>query len=246
MVFKNSRVLQAVSRGRQRAPPEHFFNERADQDFGGNSRRDHMGVIEQLALWITHAMDALGYTGLIFMMALESMVAPVPSEIVMPFAGFLVAQGRFSLVPGIAAASLGTILGSLIGYYMGRLGGYPLVLRFGRYLLLDKGHLDFTISWFEKRGELTIFVARFIPVVRHLISIPAGIGSMNLVRFSIFTIIGGTIWNTFLLLCGIWLEERWSVIHEYSREIDYVVLAAMLVTGVWWVQRQLRRRRASS
>ena len=203
-----------------------------------------MGVVEQIALWIIQVMDLMGYTGLIFMMALESMIAPVPSEIVMPFAGYLVAQDRFSLVGAIVASSLGTIIGSLAGYYMGRLGGYPLILRFGRYLLLDKEHLDFTMKWFERRGEITILASRFIPVVRHLISIPAGIGSMNLGKFSLFTLIGGTIWNTILLVCGIWLEERWKLIHEYSHEIDYVVLAVMIVVGAWWVTRQLKRRRA--
>ena len=205
-----------------------------------------MGVIEQIALWIIQFMNLMGYAGLFLMMALESMIAPVPSEIVMPFAGYLVAQGHFSLPGGILASSLGTIAGSLIGYYMGKLGGYPLILRFGRYLLLDKEHLDFTMKWFERRGEVTILVSRFVPVVRHLISIPAGIGSMNLARFSLFTLIGGTIWNTILLVAGIWLQERWKIIHEYSHEIDYVVLAVMIVVGVWWVQRQLRRRRATS
>lgn len=134
-----------------------------------------MGVIEQIALWIIQVMDLMGYTGLTLMMALESMIAPVPSEIVMPFAGYLVAQGRFSLVGGIVASSLGTIIGSLVGYYMGRLGGYPLILRFGRYLLLDKEHLDFTMKWFERRGDITILISRFIPVVRHMI-IPDGSG----------------------------------------------------------------------
>jgi membrane protein DedA with SNARE-associated domain len=202
-----------------------------------------MGVIEQIALWIIKMMNLMGYAGLTFMMALESMIAPVPSEIVMPFAGYLVAQGRFTIAGGIVASSLGTILGSLIGYYMGKLGGYPLVLRFGRYLLLDREHLDFTVRWFERRGDITILVSRFIPVVRHLISIPAGIGSMNLFKFSVFTILGGTIWNTILLVAGIWLEDRWELIHHYSREIDYVVLAAMTITLAWWFSRQLKRRR---
>jgi membrane protein DedA with SNARE-associated domain len=202
-----------------------------------------MGVIEQIALWIVDVMKALGYPGLVFMMALESMIAPVPSEIVMPFAGFLVAQGRFSVPGGIIASSLGTLIGSLISYYMGRFGGYPLILRFGRYLLLDKEHLDFTIRWFDRRGEVTIFVARFIPVVRHLISLPAGVGAMNIVKFSFYTLLGGTMWNTVLLIAGMWLKEQWGLIHEYSHEIDYIVLAAMVIVGTWWCVRQIRRRR---
>lgn len=200
-------------------------------------------MVEHIAEWITGIMAALGYPGLFFMMVLESMVAPVPSEIVMPFAGFLVVRGQFTFVGATIASSLGTLVGSLISYYMGKWGGYPLVLRCGRYLLLDEHHLALTVRWFEKRGEATIFVSRFIPVVRHLISIPAGVGNMNLLKFSVFTVIGGTIWNVILLVAGIKLGERWEIIHEYSHQIDYVFIAALVLAGGWWVWRQLSRRR---
>jgi membrane protein DedA with SNARE-associated domain len=199
-------------------------------------------MVEQLAEWIVAAMALLGYPGLVLMMALESMVAPVPSEIVMPFAGFLVAQGQFTILGGIVASSFGTILGSLIGYFMGKWGGYPMVIRFGRYLLLDREHLDVTVRWFKKRGEITILICRFVPVVRHLISIPAGVGGMNLITFSIYTLIGGTIWNTILLFAGIWLGDHWGIIHEYSSQIDKVMVAVLAIGGAWWVWRQLRKR----
>jgi len=200
-------------------------------------------MVEQIALWIENVMGILGYPGLVIMMALESMVAPVPSEVVMPLAGFLVVCQTFSVAGGIIASSLGTILGSLISYYIGKLGGYPLVLRFGRYLLLDRGHLETTVRWFEKRGDITILICRFIPVVRHLISIPAGVGKMNLVKFSLFTVIGGTIWNTILLFAGIWLGEHWNIIHKYSTQIDKVVAALLVLAGVWWVAKQRKRRK---
>jgi membrane protein DedA with SNARE-associated domain len=127
---------------------------------------------------------------------------------------------------------------------MGRYGGYPLILRFGKYLLLDREHLDFTVRWFEKRGELTIFVSRFIPIVRHLISVPAGVGRMNPWTFTLYTLLGGTIWNTILLAAGVWLKERWEVIHTYSTQIDWVVLALGVAVCAWWIWRQLKRRRA--
>lgn len=203
-------------------------------------------MVEHIAQWIIAFMEALGYTGLVGMMALESMVAPVPSEIVMPFAGFLVARGEFTFLGATLASSLGTLLGSLISYYMGKWGGYPLVIRFGRYLLLDREHLDWTVRWFEKYGEITIFVCRFVPVVRHLISIPAGVGNMNLLKFCVLTVIGGTIWNVILLVAGIELEERWSIIHTYSHQIDYVFVAGIVVVGVWWVRKQWLRRKASA
>ncbi|MBI5092799.1 MAG: DedA family protein [Candidatus Hydrogenedentes bacterium] len=145
-------------------------------------------------------------------------------------------------IPGaIIASSLGTIIGSLIGYYMGRLGGYPLVHRFGRYLLLDPEHLEITVKWFEKHGDITIFVCRFVPVVRHLISIPAGVGSMNLLKFSFYTLIGGTIWNSILLFLGIKLGKHWDIIHHYSHVVDYFFVAGILIVGAWWFRRQWRR-----
>lgn len=200
-------------------------------------------MVEHIAEWITGVMATLGYPGLVFMMALESMIAPVPSEIVMPFAGFLVVKGQFTLLGATVASSLGTLIGSLIGYYMGKLGGYALVLRCGRYLLLDEKHLELTVRWFEKRGEITILICRFVPVVRHLISIPAGVGNMNLLRFCVFTLIGGTIWNVILLVAGVKLGERWELIHTYSHQIDYIFVAAIVAVGVWWVWKQLSRRR---
>jgi len=200
-------------------------------------------MVEHIAEWITGVMATLGYPGLVFMMALESMIAPVPSEIVMPFAGFLVVKGQFTLLGATVASSLGTLIGSLIGYYMGKLGGYALVLRCGRYLLLDEKHLELTVRWFEKRGEITILICRFVPVVRHLISIPAGVGNMNLLRFCVFTLIGGTIWNVILLVAGVKLGERWEIIHTYSHQIDYIFVAAIVAVGVWWVWKQLSRRR---
>ena len=125
--------------------------------------------------WAVQITDFLGYTGICFLMALESMVVPLPSELVMPFAGFLVHQGRFSFTGALIAATLGSLIGSLISYAMGYYGGEIFVKKIGRYLLLDEKDLEWSEKWFAKRGEATIFFARFVPVVRHLISIPAGL-----------------------------------------------------------------------
>jgi membrane protein DedA with SNARE-associated domain len=202
-------------------------------------------MVEYIVEFIVQIMAVLHYPGLVLMMALESMVAPVPSEIVMPFAGFLVVQGKFTFLGATLASSLGTLIGSLIGYYMGKWGGYPLVIRFGRFLLLDVKHLDWTVRWFEKHGEITIFICRFVPVVRHLISIPAGVGNMNLVKFCVYTLIGGTIWNVILLVAGMKLKEHWEVIHHYSHLIDYVFVAGILAVAGWWIWKQLSLRRAA-
>jgi len=190
-------------------------------------------------------MSSLGYSGLVLMMALESMIAPVPSEVVMPFAGFLVVEGRFTFLGATLASSLGTLLGSLLSYAIGRWGGYPLALKFGKYLLLDKHHLDITQAWFEKRGELTVFVCRFVPVVRHLISIPAGVAGMNLWRFGVFSVVGGTLWNIILLYAGVRLGERWDLIEKYTHELDYMALAAIVVIAGWWFWKQWSRHRSA-
>ena len=200
-------------------------------------------MVEQLAIYFTYIIEQLGYFGAAFLMALESMVAPVPSELVMPFVGFLAAEGKFSVTLSILATSLGSIIGSLISYYMGYLGGRPLVLKVGRYLLLNREHLEWTERWFERNGSWTIFVSRFIPVVRHLISIPAGLGRMRIVPFCVYTLIGATMWNTFLLMCGYKLRKNWTLVQQYSHELDLIVAAVLAVCGIWLAIMHVRRAR---
>jgi membrane protein DedA with SNARE-associated domain len=179
-------------------------------------------------------LDRTGYYGAGLLMALESMIAPVPSEAVMPFVGFLVADGSWNLWLAIGVTSLGSLVGSLISYAMGYYGGKPVVLKVGRYLLLNPHDLVLTERFFNRRGGLlTVFISRFVPVVRHLISIPAGIGRMPLVPFLLVTLVGATLWNTFLLLCGMKLREHWPVVQTYSHQIDLVV-GVLLLGGIAW------------
>lgn len=182
-----------------------------------------MGVTETLLHYITQLISYLGYTGVFVLMALESMIAPVPSEMVMPFAGFLIHSGEFTVLGVLLASTLGSIVGSLASYIMGRLGE-PVVLRFGRYLLLNKHHLEWTELFFFRYGSRTIFISRFIPVVRHLISIPAGLGKMHLAPFLLYTAIGATLWNMFLAYLGLKLKEHWQIIHRYSHALDVAVV----------------------
>jgi membrane protein DedA with SNARE-associated domain len=171
------------------------------------------------------------------------MVLPVPSEAVMPFAGFVVAEKTLSWAGVIASATLGSIVGSLIGYAIGKFGGRPFLARFGRYLLLDSDDLAATDRFFQRRGSVTILVSRFIPIVRHLISIPAGMGSMRLLPFCAFTIIGAGLWNAFLTWCGFVLKSNWSVVTRYSHWIDIGVVALLAGLVVLYVARHLMRRR---
>ncbi len=184
-----------------------------------------MGLTEFLIHYFTLIISKLGYFGVGLLMTLESMVAPVPSEAVMPFAGFLWFDKKFTFWGLVLASTLGSIIGSLISYYLGAWGGRPLIKKFGKYLFLNEHHLEATERFFSKYGDKAIFISRFIPVVRHLISIPAGIGRMNLLKFSLYTIFGAAIWNSFLTYLGYYLGSNWEIIRKYSEVLDIVIIA---------------------
>jgi len=202
-----------------------------------------MGLTEFIANYATHLIETTGYMSVFILMTMESMVFPVPSEAVMPFAGFLIEQKTFTFWQVILVSTLGSIFGSLISYYIGYFGGMPFVRKFGKYALLDVSELEATERFFKKRGELTIFICRFIPVVRHLISIPAGTGKMNIMRFSVFTIIGAGLWNAFLTYVGFVLKSNWEEVMKYSHIIDIVVVLFLLAIIGLYVYRHVRKTR---
>ncbi len=200
-------------------------------------------ITEWISEWAVKILEAAGYWGASILMALESMVAPVPSEAVMPFVGFLVADGKWNVFLAIGFTSIGSIVGSLISYYMGFYGGKPVVLKVGKYLLLDVHDLEITERFFNKHsGTLALFFSRFIPVIRHLISIPAGMGKMPLVPFLLATLFGATIWNSFLLFLGVKLRENWGVVQKYSHQVDLVVVILLVLFVGWFVFSRLRKK----
>lgn len=204
-----------------------------------------MGITEFVADLGTHVIGSTGYVGVFLLMVAESMVLPVPSEAVMPFAGFLVAERTLSPVGVVACATLGSIVGSLFSYAIGRFGGRPFIDRYGKYLLLDAGDLERTDRFFQRHGTITIFASRFIPVVRHLISIPAGMASMRLLPFCAFTIVGAGLWNAFLTWCGFVLRRNWLTVMRYSSVLDIAILACLLGLVALFVARHRRRRRGA-
>jgi membrane protein DedA with SNARE-associated domain len=197
-------------------------------------------ITETITKIAIKVLDTSGYAGAAGLMTLESMIAPVPSEAVMPFVGFQVADGRWNLWMAILATSLGSIIGSLLSYAMGYYGGKPLVLKVGKYLLLNQRDLEWTERFFNKRqGIWIVFFGRFIPVVRHFISIPAGIGRMSLLPFVLVTLIGATTWNTFLLYCGWKLRDNWTVVQKYSHQADIVIVIGIVGLAFWfWRKRR--------
>ncbi|PIN87206.1 hypothetical protein COV19_00965 [Candidatus Woesearchaeota archaeon CG10_big_fil_rev_8_21_14_0_10_44_13] len=208
-----------------------------------------MLMIEQLIEMINSIILSIGYLGLMLFMFLESTMMPIPSEVVMPFAGFLIAQGKMSFFWVIITTAIASLLGSLFSYGLGYYGGIPLIRKVGHYVLLDEERLKWTERWFRRYGDKTIFISRFIPVVRHLISLPAGLGKMNLGKFSIYTLFGATIWNSILVVAGYYLGKNYTLIHEYSRILDYVVVALLLVAGgyyVWHFVKILKKKKAQT
>lgn len=205
-----------------------------------------MSFLHDALAWVstfaTATISALGYPGIVFLMALESMIVPLPSELVMPFAGYLVATGRFSFWLVVLASVIGSIIGSLLSYYLGAYGGEPLLKRYGKYALLDEEDLERTQAWFARRGEATIFIGRFIPVVRHLISIPAGVGKMDLKKFCAYTIAGATLWNGFLAWLGYLLGKNWESVRQHTEIVSIIVAVLLVIGAVWFIAHHIRRK----
>ncbi|MGB9591595.1 MAG: DedA family protein [Candidatus Kryptoniota bacterium] len=195
-------------------------------------------LVEQITNWISLA----GYAGITALMALESMVAPVPSEAVMPFAGFLIFEGKFAFPEVALFSTLGSIIGSVISYYVGFYGGRPFVIKYGKYLMLDLHHLDITEKFFNKYGDKTIFISRFVPVVRHLISLPAGAGKMQIIKFGLYTFVGAALWNSFLAYVGFHLRSQWSIVRRYSSVVDAVVIILIIAAVIYFLIFQKNRR----
>ncbi len=191
-------------------------------------------VVEILFGAITNIIEALGYPGVFVLMALESMIAPVPSEAVMPFAGFLVHEGKFDFFLALFSATVGSIAGSAISYWIGSHGGKIFVRKIGKYFLLNEEHLEQTENFFQSHGGKTIFISRFIPVVRHLISIPAGVGKMHFGKFIFLTALGAGGWNAVLLYVGVLLGQNWGLVAQNMKVIDIAVLVIIVIGAVWF------------
>jgi membrane protein DedA with SNARE-associated domain len=197
-------------------------------------------LIAAVAVWIMGVISSMGYGGIVLLMAIESACIPLPSEIIMPFAGFLVSKSEMTLLGIALAGALGCVLGSIPAYYVGLYGGRPLADKYGKYVLLSKKDLDWADNAFAKHGELIIFVGRMLPAVRTFIAFPAGMARMNMPKFITYTFVGSFIWCWLLGYAGMKAGENWESLKQYFHQFHYVIIAAAVVFAVWYVRRHFK------
>ena len=204
-------------------------------------------IIEIFSKLIVGTISALGYPGVVLMMGIESACIPLPSEIIMPFSGYLVYTGRFNLWAVSAAGAAGCVLGSLVAYYAGMWGGRPFIEKYGRYVLISLHDLNVADRWFARRGELIVFASRLLPVIRTFIAFPAGVAKMNLSRFVVYTFVGSFPWCMGLAYVGQKLGEQWDkndTLKTWFHRSDFVIGIIGVLALVWWVRRHLKDSRA--
>jgi membrane protein DedA with SNARE-associated domain len=192
-------------------------------------------ILAVLFLFIKSLIAKTGYGGIVILMAIESACIPLPSELIMPFAGYLVYEGTMKLLWVATAGAIGCNLGSLVAYEIGHYGGRPLVERYGRWILLGRRELDWADRFFARWGYLAVFIARLLPVVRTFIALPAGITRMPRLRFHLYTFLGSWPWCLGLAWLGMKLGQNWRELGKYFHKFDAVILAVLAIGIVWFL-----------
>ena len=198
---------------------------------------DIIGVLASFIIW---GINLLGYFGVAIMMAIESACVPLPSEIIMPFSGYLVSTGKFSLVGVSLAGAFGCVLGSVLAYWVGYYGGRPMAEKYGKYILVTKHDLDIADRFFNKYGNAAVFISRLLPVVRTFISLPAGIARMNFWQFITYTFLGSLPFCYLLAFIGKKLGDNWNTLGAYFHKFDIVIGIIILIGIVWFIRRHIK------
>ena len=206
-------------------------------------------IITILSGFIVATISTLGYSGVVLLMAIESACIPLPSEIIMPFSGYLVSTGELNLWGVAVAGAVGCVLGSLVAYWIGMYGGRPFIEKSGRYILLSRHDLDIADRWFAKHGEIIVFVSRLLPAIRTFIAFPAGVARMNLTRFVIYTFAGSLPWCLGLAYVGQKLGEQWDkddTLKTWFHRFDFLIGIAGALFIIWWVWRHIKHSRPAA
>jgi len=204
-------------------------------------------IIEIISTFIVATISLLGYGGIVLLMAIESACIPLPSEIIMPFSGYLVSRGEMNLwLVGVAGA-VGCVLGSMVAYWVGMYGGRPIIEKYGRFVLVSHHDLDLADRWFAKYGEIIVFVSRLLPAIRTFIAFPAGVARMNIPRFIIYTFAGSLPWCLGLAYVGQKLGEHWDKdprLKTLFHRFDFVIGILLVLGAAWWIWRHIRHSKS--
>ncbi len=196
-------------------------------------------MILNIIEFITQLISSWGYAGIYVTMTLESALIPIPSEVVIPFAGFLAYMGEMNIWLIVLVSSFANVTGSIIAYEIGKYLGRGFIERYGKYVLLNMKHLALIERWFDKFGSLTVLFSRMLPVVRTVNALPAGIGNMNFFKFCLYTFIGSIPWNLGLVLVGYLLKENWNILEKYSLYIDILAILAVAAV-IFFIARRIK------
>src|SRR5207248_2131802 len=246
---RNHRVGQPVGGKRKRAG--YLLQLRAGCIYRGIAIRRSAGrrprvmmteILAVLSHFIIAVISGGGYAGIVLLMGIESACIPLPSEVIMPFSGYLVAQGRFTLLWVATAGAIGCNVGSAVAYWVGYFGGRRLVLRYGRFVWLTQRELEISDRFFARFGSATVFVARLLPVVRTFIALPAGVARMPQVRFHLYTFLGSWPWCLGLAYLGMKAGEHWDYLRSYFHRFDAVIAAAIVIVAFLFIRSRWKNR----
>ncbi|CAA7601250.1 SNARE associated Golgi protein [Acididesulfobacillus acetoxydans] len=199
-------------------------------------------LIAHLGAFVIRIISTLGYAGVFAAMALESACIPLPSEIILPFTGYMVFLGRFGLWQATLAATLGNLFGAMVAYYVGVWGGRPFLKRYGRYFFFNEREFAGTERIFARHGEITVFLGRVLPVVRTFISLPAGIARMNPLKVALYSLLGALPWCFLLILTGERLGAKWNALKPLFHRFDLVIGVFVVLALAFWIWRHVQKR----
>ena len=201
-------------------------------------------LLSLVSSFIVNIISTLGYPGITVLMALESTCIPIPSEIIMPFSGYLVFLEKLSFFSVVLWGTIGNLIGSIIAYLAGFYGGRPLIKKYGRYIFISERELAHAQDWFEKYGSVSVLFSRMLPVVRTFISLPAGIAKMPFWKFATYTFFGSLPWSFFLTYVGVIAGENWQSIDSLVRKFDWAIVIIIISLFSWWLLKKLKNKKS--